>query len=73
MTLLTPAVRQADSIAAAPAEIFNRQGTTPNAWRPMNATIEPIAFGISNATCVSAAVTPDNARPSAAEPTTTRS
>ena len=72
-TVRTPAVRQADSIAAAPAEMFSRHGTRPNACSPMNATSEATAFGISSATCVSPGATSASARPSAAEPTTTRS
>ena len=73
ITVRTPAVRHADSIPAAPVEMFSRQGTTPNACSPMNATTEAIALGISSATCVSPAAMPASARPSAAEPTTTRS
>ena len=62
-TVRTPAARQADNIAAAPAEMFSRHGTTPNACSPMNATSEAIAFGISSATCVSPGASRDKRTP----------
>ena len=73
ITVRAPAARHADSIAGAPADTFSMQGTTPNACSPMNATSDPTAFGISSATCVSPGTAATSARPSAAEPTTTRS